>query len=92
VTYFWLSFVDDTRPKGEQFLGGCAVEADSVEQAIRRAWALGINPGGEVAAVQVPKHLEKNLTRYGLDRLLTKAELNAMGDFSQYDIDKGKHG
>jgi hypothetical protein len=42
--------------------------------------------------MQVPKHLEKNLAPYGLDRLLTKAELNAMGDFSQYDIDKGKHG
>jgi hypothetical protein len=87
MTYFWLSFVDPDKPKGEQFLGGCVVKAETVEQAIGWTWAIGINPGGEVGIMEVPKHLEKNLAPYGLDRLLTKAELNAMGDFSRYDIE-----
>ena len=92
MTYYWLSFKDPDKPQGQQFLGACAVEADSLEVAIMRAWQLGINPGGEVAHIKVPKRLEKNIPRYGLNRLITKAELNAMGDFSDYDREKGKHG
>lgn len=46
---WWLSFADPTRPKGQQFLGVCIVEAVDEISAIKVAHALSINPGGEVA-------------------------------------------
>jgi hypothetical protein len=30
---FWLSFVDDTRPKGERFLGVCIIDVDDEDAA-----------------------------------------------------------
>lgn len=67
---FWLSFADPGRPKGTQFLGVAIVVADDFLTAVRKAHALGINPGGEVqgagtALLPASKYL---------DRLLTKEE------------------
>jgi hypothetical protein len=33
---FWLSFADDDRPKGDQFLGVCVVEVSEAEAAAMR--------------------------------------------------------
>lgn len=48
MTRFWLSFVN-----ASGFAGACIVEATDFNSAIKRAWDLGINPGGEVASVAI---------------------------------------
>lgn len=48
---YWMSFADGKLPKGQQFLGVVILEADSFIDAISKAWALGLNPGGEVQTV-----------------------------------------
>lgn len=63
---WYLSFCDNDRPSGEQFLGGCYVDIDDediaaaepvhapeIAAAIQKAWLMGCNPGGEVASVRV---------------------------------------
>jgi hypothetical protein len=45
--WWWLSFADGEKPKGEQFLGGCLVQADDFLGAVAEATRIGINPGGE---------------------------------------------
>lgn len=63
---WYLSFA---RP--DVFLGGCVVEADSLELAVQEATRLGINPGGEV--------LGFNFTwdcPFPIGQLLGKTELN----------------
>jgi hypothetical protein len=71
---WWMSFCDPDKPKGQQFLGVCIVGAPGFMHAHQKAWALGINPGGEIQAVQV----EGVPTEY-LDKLLSRAELEAAG-------------
>lgn len=73
-TLWWMSFCDPEKPKGQQFLGVCIVEAPGFMHAHQKAWALGINPGGEIQATQV----ESVPVEY-LDRLLSRAELEAAG-------------
>jgi hypothetical protein len=46
MTWFYLSFEGD-----EGFLGGCVVQADTLEAALSRSWELGINLGGEVMSM-----------------------------------------
>jgi len=54
--YFWLSFVKPDRPF--PFLGIAIVECDDGNPA-QTAWALNINPGGEVAFQPIsPKDIE----------------------------------
>lgn len=48
MTWFWFSFADPAKPKGEQFLGGCWAEGDHPMAALRETHRRGINPGGEV--------------------------------------------
>lgn len=50
---WWLSFADAARTAGEQSLGVAIVEAADMPSAIRVAWALGRNPGGEVQGMWV---------------------------------------
>ena len=70
---FYMSFVDDRRPKGDQFIGGCFVRARGVTQAIIVSKRHGCNPGGAVMSYDVgggppvPVH--------AMNRLLSKQEL-----------------
>lgn len=50
---WWLSFCDPAKPKGEQFIGICIVEAVDQITAVKVTHALGINPGGEVAFMDI---------------------------------------
>jgi hypothetical protein len=54
MTLWWLSFVDPHRPEGTRFLGVALVEAETMADALRRAWSSGCNPGGEVEAYELP--------------------------------------
>lgn len=54
MPWFYLSFADSAKPRGEQFLGATVVEAEHELLAIPRAWELGVNPGGEVKFFELP--------------------------------------
>jgi hypothetical protein len=59
TSLWWLSFVDTEKsaPLDEQvpgsggFLGVAIVRANGPIDAVKRAWTLGINPGGEVQII-----------------------------------------
>lgn len=53
MPYYYLSFCDTTKPKGEHFLGCAIVEAPNVDSAILESHVRKINPGGEVAIVDL---------------------------------------
>jgi len=81
MTYYWLSFCDDTRPKGEHFLGGCLVEADYVQDAVLVSWEQECNPGGEVQIIEITPPYEANVARFRLYYLYSEAELMEMGEY-----------
>lgn len=56
--WMWLSFADPDLPKGQQFLGWAMVQAGDIVEAARTAHRLGINPGGQVAAYELPRGAE----------------------------------
>jgi hypothetical protein len=70
--WWWLSFVDTDRPEGARFLGVAIVQAYGVTTAAMLTHDMGINPGGEVAAVPIPPDLHPPPD--ACDRLLTRAE------------------
>jgi hypothetical protein len=81
---WWLSFVDPDKsappdeqvPGGGGFLGVCIVEAEDPMDAVRRAWALGINPGGQVQIVGPGP--QDAYPPEALHRLLTAEEATAL--------------
>ena len=74
--WWWLSFCHADKPKGEQFVGACLVNARGFAHAVRRTRDLGINPGGEVAGWGPLEPPDEVLAL--ADRLLTKAECDAI--------------
>lgn len=75
MTWWWLSFADGRRARGDQFLGGVYVRADNMIAAVNAAHRLGINPGGEVQGVDldhVPPADAQN-------RLLSKDDMERLG-------------
>lgn len=75
MALYWLSFVDDERPKGSQFLGAAIVEAENSLDAVRVAHHLGCNPGGEVAIRKFPPGVEVRAEDIG--RLMLRPEAEA---------------
>lgn len=68
----WLSFVDTSDPRSHRFLGVSIVRAGHIVEAVKVSHALGINPGGEVKAIQVPDDIR--IPDHWIERLLNKAE------------------
>lgn len=59
MSAFWLSFCDPALPRGQQFLGACIVDGETLLQAVQTAHTRGCNPGGEVKGVRiVPRILQ----------------------------------
>ena len=80
--WWWLSFVDPNLDVGHRFLGAAIVRGAGMVDAVREAWRLGVNPGGEVAGGPMrPAHVPGWAFR---ERLLTRAEateaLTTVGD------------
>jgi hypothetical protein len=76
--WWWLSFVEP----GKRSLGCCLVEGKDIREALRRAWALGINPGGEVMGVPLAQEvMEEHYPESGgwRERLLSPKELYQSG-------------
>lgn len=73
---FWLSFCDQGRPEGEQFLGACIVRAMSFIEAVQVSHVLEINPGGEVQGHQVEYEAEARnpIPVEYLERLLSRED------------------
>jgi hypothetical protein len=59
MTTFWLTFSDPEATVNKRFLGVAIFDMDEKDgdlgmtEIIRRAWQLGINPGGAVAVLDV---------------------------------------
>jgi hypothetical protein len=75
--YFWLSFVDDRRPVGDQFIGACIVQAWDDAGAIEVAWDPGCNPGGQVAFHGFDDQAPRSPEGY-TNRLLNRADCAAV--------------
>lgn len=71
---WWLSFADANLPEGTQFLGAAVVRATNMEEAVRRAHKVGINPGGEVQGLEVSPDLVPKINDKWIERLLTHKE------------------
>lgn len=87
----WMSFVDPKRPEGERFLGVALVEVpdeitdhrEQLKAAIRRAWRMKCNPGGEIESHRfdaerlglLPQEQRDRLARAPRDTLLSVADL-----------------
>lgn len=74
---WWLSFADGGLPKGQQFLGVVIVAASSFVEAVRVAWTLGINPGGE--CVGEPVHEGTDIPIEYREKLLSREEISGLG-------------
>jgi len=72
--WFWLSFADSERPAGQHFIGVALVLAKDPVAAMKTAWTLGINPGGQIAAWPLDDAPEERWT----NRLLTREDVIAM--------------
>lgn len=53
--WWFLSFCDNARPAGQQWTGVCAVQGSYMIDALRAAWALRVNPGGEALGTPIPQ-------------------------------------
>ena len=79
----WLSFCDDDKPKGQQFLGVAIVRGRDFLIAVERAHMLGINPGGQVMGMPIPDEVAPDI----VDRMLSRREVIALGGRRDEDPD-----
>jgi hypothetical protein len=91
MTYYWLSFCDPELPEGQQFIGGCLIEAEDVNDAVKKSWRRKCNPGGEIAIVEITAKYESNIGKFKLNHLYSQQEVIEMGEFRtmQDAIDSG---
>jgi len=73
MSHIYMSFTDPDLPKGQQWLGGCIVPADSGAEALTMSHLLGCNPGGQIAFCEVPEHVTLKPDYVG--RLLNRQEI-----------------
>lgn len=72
-TWWWVSFADPNLPEGEQFLGVIIIMGGGIGEITQKAFAMGINPGGEVKAIPIPdEHVPDERFR---NKLLSKQDL-----------------
>lgn len=106
---FWLSFVDETRPEGDRFLGVCVVDvtdedaarakefqarrfpgalpgAEWLGAAIRKSHAIGCNPGGNAAGLDITN---TTLPIPIKNKLLSFEELEAFATRGDIDAERG---
>jgi hypothetical protein len=62
------------------------VHGETLEDAILTAWMLRVNPGGEVASLEVPPTVETHVASKWIGRLLTREEAE------QFDREIAPHG
>lgn len=82
--WWWLSFADD-----DGFLGAVLTQAKGFINAVQKTHDLGINPGGEVKAVQLPDNIAAHpkfaTHEQYADQLLTKKDIdNKLGGAAKW--------
>lgn len=77
--WWYFSFTDPDLPKGTQFLGGLYIDAPNFVDALSRSHLLGLNPGGQIAFVPLPKDaFEENVPESMRRRLLSREEVESI--------------
>lgn len=84
MTLWWLSFVDRSRPNGDQFVGACIVSIPStitnlelgMSLAVRESHRSGCNPGGEVAGRTIAEEHALRIGREWIGVLLNHEQIN----------------
>jgi hypothetical protein len=81
MSWFYLSFASD-----EGFLGGCYVVGDNLMDAVKRAWTVGCNPGGQArAAGPIPDEaMDAHVPAGSREVLLSYSELEALHDMAPW--------
>lgn len=74
--WWYLSFTDDTRPEGDQFIGGLLLKAHGMISAVQYSHLLGLNPGGAVTGLAFP--YEDDEADPWACRLLTRSEAEGL--------------
>lgn len=76
---WWLSFADEHKPRGSQFLGVVIIHANDFIEAITESHMLNINPGGQCQGMLIARPDAINLIDEGWKgRLLDKDECEAL--------------
>jgi hypothetical protein len=76
--WWWLSFADGTRPEGEQFLGALVMQGDVFQHVLTVSHALGLNPGGEIEFVPIPREKMQAIPEGARNRLLSREDAEAL--------------
>lgn len=74
MKWFYMSFVDNDRPKGDKFIGAIVAGGASFEDSLKETWIRKINPGGEIAFVEIPNDIMDKILPDDKFRLLSKSE------------------
>ncbi len=72
---FWMSFCDNDKPRRQQFLGACIVEAPDKYMATPISHLFGCNPGGEIFIFQIPEKFEGKVCVEDRNKLFNKETL-----------------
>lgn len=80
MSWFYLSFASE-----EGFLGACYVQGDDLLHAVKRAWVVGANPGGQVRAAGPidEETMDKHVSVVLREKLLSPAELGPMAPWPE---------
>jgi ribosomal protein S6E (S10) len=91
---FWLSFVD---PKTRKPKGICLVDVpdgSTIEDAVKKAWKLKINPGGEVMGFPMvgkgpaeEHRIRQEIIKLGKNKLIGAAQMKTMGYLTQREME-----
>lgn len=77
--WWWLSFADPEKPRGERNLGVCIVQGLDIGEAAKNAHAKGCNPGGEIMGVRIAEDKLDLFPEQYRNRLMSGAEVMAAG-------------
>ena len=85
-----LYFQDPEKPAGQRFQGAVLMKDEGQDAAAlaRRAWNLGVNPGGEIVLWEVDSERLTGFTEAHLDRLLPEEECLALGLFERRSVNR----
>lgn len=90
MNLWFLSFVDETLPKGSRFLGASIVEGEDIEEARDKADEEGCNPGGEIAGwIMIPSAAAK-VPSYYRNRLMQADEIHNLEEIVNEPFTKSR--
>lgn len=76
MTWWWLSFVDKTMPRGQRHRGVFIAEGKTFIEAVEAALDLGCDMGGEVLGTLISEPPAPGVC----NRALTRAEIELYGE------------